>query len=71
MRCLSFRDKEAYLIRWFRRVRRSLGEQSYVPEELFDREYKKLFGRWPSFYSWGHFYRDHGCVGLTVRTGLK
>ena len=30
----------------------------------FDKEYKRLFGTSPLWYSWEHFYRDHGFVGL-------
>jgi len=62
--CLSERNKEAILLRWFRR--HSQGE--YVPIKDFDQEYKRLFGKYPLWYTWEHFYRDHGLVGLRRQT---
>lgn len=61
--CLSKRDKEAILLRWFRRNQKE-SSSDYVLMEKFDQEYKRLFGRCPLWYYWNRFYRDHGFVGL-------
>ena len=66
MRCLSERNKEAVLLRWYRK-RRQVLEVDFISMEEFDKKYKRVFGKYPFWYSWNHFYRDHGCVGLTKR----
>jgi len=63
MRCLSRRNREAILLRWYRGRRRELCSR-FVSMEEFDSMYKRLFGSYPLWYTWRHFYRDHGFVGL-------
>lgn len=64
---VAVRDGEAHLLRWFRRKRRE-ADDCFVPMEEFDKEYRRVFGRRPFWYTWNHFYRDHGSVGLRTRT---
>ena len=55
--------EEAKLLEWFREYQQRTGER-LVPIEKFDKEYERLFGTRPLWYSWSSFYRDHGLVGL-------
>ncbi len=61
--CLSKRDRQAKLLRWYRQRRCSTGSL-FVSMDEFDYKYSALFGKQPLWYSEGPFYRDHGCVGL-------
>lgn len=63
MKFLSERNREAVLLRWYRKHKRESGSGLVLMGE-FDKMYQRLFGRVPLWYTWHHFYHDHGLVGL-------
>ena len=54
-------EKAEFLLVWFLSVS-PRGES--IEETEFRRRYWWLFRRYPLFYCWGPFWRDHGRVGL-------
>ena len=57
---MDVKEGASSLLKWFQ------GNQTngFATMEGFDKEYLRLFGVPPKWYSWEYFYRDHGCVGL-------
>ena len=63
--------KASMLLAWYSSVVNDKKHSGHILEEEFGLRYWWLFRRYPKFYTWGPFYRDHGSVGLRGMTKLS